>query len=71
MEPIMGKIRIDILKKKLSYRCACGRTIAVPFAEVVAESRDYCGCGGKTISLADPKDIADYRQIAGLPKRDK
>jgi predicted RNA-binding Zn-ribbon protein involved in translation (DUF1610 family) len=66
-----GKIRIDPFRKTVSYPCNCGRRIVVRMEDVVPESKDYCGCGRVTIRLGTPEDIAQYRQLAGLPKLDE
>lgn len=63
-------IKIDVFRKRLSYRCSCGKQVYVPFQDVVAESRDYCGCGRKVIALADANDVAKYQLMLGTKKLD-
>lgn len=63
----MGKLEIDLFRQAVLYRCACGRRVRVPMAEIQVGSVDYCGCGRVKMGFNEG-DIAQYRQLAGLPE---
>jgi hypothetical protein len=55
-------IQIDHAKRALRYPCACGRTILIPVANLIADEwLDPCGCGEATI-LFTPEQVAEYRR---------
>ena len=59
--------KLDATAKEYSYWCECGKFVRVPFAELVAGSKDYCGCGLLATSFL-PGDVAEHHKALGVPE---